>query len=67
MVDGGYTFVPEFGIYDLKRRWTVENDGVSSDIAELAVPPPWTRRRRGSRSSARCSASSRRTSLEAAP
>ena len=32
MVDGGYTFVPEFGIYDLERRWTVENDGVSSDI-----------------------------------
>ena len=32
MVDGGYTFVPEFGTYDLKSRWIMENEGVSPDI-----------------------------------
>jgi tricorn protease len=43
MVDGGYSNVAEFGIYDLKSRWVVENEGVAPDIevddlpAELAA------------------------------
>jgi tricorn protease len=32
MVDGGYTFVPEFGVYSLKRQWIAENEGVAPDI-----------------------------------
>jgi tricorn protease len=32
MVDGGYSNVAEFGIYDLKRNWIVENEGVPPDI-----------------------------------
>jgi tricorn protease len=32
MVDGGYSNVAEFGIYDLQRHWIVENEGVSPDI-----------------------------------
>jgi tricorn protease len=38
MVDGGYTFVPEFGIYDLQRRWIAENEGVSPDIEVDNLP-----------------------------
>ena len=32
MVDGGYSNVAEFGIYDLKGQWVVENEGVAPDI-----------------------------------
>jgi tricorn protease len=32
MVDGGYSNVAEFGIYDLSGRWVVENEGVAPDI-----------------------------------
>jgi tricorn protease len=32
MVDGGYSNVAEFGIYDLAGRWVVENEGVAPDI-----------------------------------
>lgn len=38
MVDGGYTFVPEFGTYDLKSRWIMENEGVSPDIEVDNLP-----------------------------
>ena len=38
MVDGGYTFVPEFGVYDLKRNWIAENEGVSPDIEVDNLP-----------------------------
>ncbi len=38
MVDGGYTFVPEFGVYDLKSRWIAENQGVPPDIEVDNLP-----------------------------
>ena len=38
MADGGYTFVPEFGIYDMKRRWIAENEGVAPDIEVDNLP-----------------------------
>jgi tricorn protease len=38
MADGGYTFVPEFGMYDLKERWIVENEGVRPDIEVDNLP-----------------------------
>ena len=38
MVDGGYTYVSEFGVYNLKRRWIVENEGVSPDIEVDNLP-----------------------------
>jgi len=38
MVDGGYTFVPEFGIYDMKSRWVAENQGVAPDIEVDNLP-----------------------------
>jgi tricorn protease len=38
MVDGGYTFVPEFGTYDLKSRWIMENEGVTPDIEVDNLP-----------------------------
>jgi tricorn protease len=38
MVDGGYAWVAEFGIYDLKRRWIVENEGVTPDIEVDNLP-----------------------------
>ena len=38
MVDGGYSFVSEFGIYDLQRRWVVENQGVWPDIEVDDLP-----------------------------
>jgi tricorn protease len=38
MVDGGYTFVPEFGSYDLKSRWVMENEGVAPDIEVDNLP-----------------------------
>ena len=38
MVDGGYTFVPEFGTYDLKSHWIMENEGVAPDIEVDNLP-----------------------------
>ena len=38
MVDGGYTFVPEFGTYDLKSEWVMENEGVAPDIEVDNLP-----------------------------
>jgi tricorn protease len=38
LVDGGYVFVPEFGMYDLKGQWTVENHGVDPDIVVDNLP-----------------------------
>jgi tricorn protease len=38
MVDGGYTFVPEFGLYDLRRQWIAENQGVPPDIEVDNLP-----------------------------
>ncbi|HET6438525.1 MAG TPA: S41 family peptidase [Anaeromyxobacter sp.] len=38
VVDGGYAWVPEFGDYDLERRWIVENEGVSPDIEVDYLP-----------------------------
>jgi tricorn protease len=38
MVDGGYSNVPEFGIYDLEGRWVVENQGVTPDIEVDDLP-----------------------------
>ncbi len=32
MIDGGYSNVAEFGIYDLNGQWVVENEGVAPDI-----------------------------------
>jgi tricorn protease len=37
-VDGGYTYVAEFGMYDLERRWIVENEGVAPDIDVDLLP-----------------------------
>jgi tricorn protease len=37
-IDGGYTFVAEFGMYDLARRWIVENEGVTPDIEVDNLP-----------------------------
>jgi len=38
MVDGGYAFVPEFGMYDLAPKWIVENEGVVPDIEVDLLP-----------------------------
>lgn len=38
MVDGGYSFVAEYGIYDLSGRWVVENQGVAPDIEVDNLP-----------------------------
>jgi tricorn protease len=38
MVDGGYTFVPEFGTYNLKSEWVIENHGVDPDIEVDNLP-----------------------------
>lgn len=32
LLDGGYAFVPEFGLYDLEGNWIMENIGVHPDI-----------------------------------
>jgi len=37
-VDGGYTWVAEFGLYDLRQRWIVENEGVVPDIEVDNLP-----------------------------
>jgi tricorn protease len=38
MVDGGYSLVAEYGMYDLGRRWIVENEGVAPDIEVDNLP-----------------------------
>jgi len=38
MVDGGYTTVPEFGIYGLQGNWIAENEGVAPDIEVDNLP-----------------------------
>jgi tricorn protease len=38
MVDGGYAFVSEFGLYDTQGRWQVENHGVDPDIEVDNLP-----------------------------
>ncbi len=38
MVDGGYSNVAEFGLYDLSGRWVVENEGVAPDIEVDNLP-----------------------------
>jgi tricorn protease len=38
MVDGGYCFVPEFGMYSKKSQWIVENHGVDPDIEVDNLP-----------------------------
>jgi tricorn protease len=38
MVDGGYTHVPEFGTYNMKSEWVVENHGVDPDIEVDNLP-----------------------------
>jgi tricorn protease len=38
MVDGGYAFAPEFGLYDTQGRWPVENRGVEPDIEVDNLP-----------------------------
>jgi tricorn protease len=38
MVDGGYAFVAEFGLYDTQGRWIVENEGVAPDIEVDNLP-----------------------------
>ena len=38
MIDGGYSNVAEFGLYDLQGRWVVENQGVSPDIQVDNLP-----------------------------
>ncbi len=38
LVDGGYAFVAEFGIYDTQGRWIIENEGVAPDIEVDNLP-----------------------------
>ena len=38
LVDGGYVFVPEFGTFDLKGEWIIENEGVHPDIEVDNLP-----------------------------
>ena len=38
MVDGGYAFVAEFGMYDTEGKWIVENEGVAPDIEVDNLP-----------------------------
>ncbi|MBK9517182.1 MAG: PD40 domain-containing protein [Anaeromyxobacter sp.] len=38
MVDGGYSNVAEFGMYDLQRRWIIENEGVAPDLEVDNLP-----------------------------
>ena len=38
MIDGGYTFVPEFGTYSMKGAWVIENEGVAPDIEVDDLP-----------------------------
>jgi len=38
MVDGGYTTIPEFGVYDMRGDWIAENQGVAPDIEVDNLP-----------------------------
>lgn len=38
LVDGGYYTVPEFGIYNLKGEWVMENSGVQPDSVVENLP-----------------------------
>jgi tricorn protease len=38
LVDGGYAYVPEFGMFDLEARWILENEGVQPDIEVDNLP-----------------------------
>ena len=38
LVDGGYAYVPEFGTYNLKSEWVIENRGVDPDIEVDNLP-----------------------------
>lgn len=38
LADGGYAWVAEFGMYDLRGRWIVENEGVAPDIEVDRLP-----------------------------
>ena len=38
LVDGGYYTVPEFGIYNLKGKWVMENSGVKPDSVVENLP-----------------------------
>jgi tricorn protease len=38
LVDGGYVYVPEFGTFNLKGEWIIENEGVSPDIEVDNLP-----------------------------
>ena len=38
LVDGGYVFVPEFGTFNLKGEWIIENEGVTPDIEVDNLP-----------------------------
>lgn len=38
LVDGGYVFIPEFGTFNLKGEWIIENEGVAPDIEVDNLP-----------------------------
>lgn len=38
LMDGGYVAVPEFGSYDMKSKWNMENKGVSPDLEVDNLP-----------------------------
>jgi tricorn protease len=38
MVDGGFTYVPEFGTFNMKGQWVIENHGVDPDIEVDNLP-----------------------------
>ncbi len=38
LVDGGYLTVPEFGAYNLKSEWIIENRGVTPDVVVDNLP-----------------------------
>lgn len=44
LIDGGYTTIPEFGMFNLEGKWVVENEGVAPDIEVINTP---TRRAAG--------------------
>ncbi|MDX9858446.1 MAG: PDZ domain-containing protein [candidate division Zixibacteria bacterium] len=44
LIDGGYTTIPEFGMFNLDGEWVVENEGVVPDIEVVNTP---TRRAAG--------------------
>ena len=38
LIDGGYAFVPEFGMFSMDREWIMENYGVDPDIVLDNLP-----------------------------